>query len=122
MCNAEDFWLGLKKIHSLAQQGPYILRIDLEDWKEERHWAEYHFSLEGPSKDYILHVSHSSGDLPDAMANSTGMRFSTKVRHDDNHQNSTCTRNYTGKEFYRVILQGHLVIRMSTTAIIQIQR
>ncbi|XP_070817239.1 angiopoietin-related protein 3 [Chaetodon trifascialis] len=92
----KDFWLGLKKIQSLTQQGHYVLRIDLEDWKEEQHWAEYRFSLEGPSKDYTLHVSQFSGDLPDAMAHSTGMRFSTKDRNNDNHRNSNCTRNYTG--------------------------
>nr|XP_020458453.1 angiopoietin-related protein 3 [Monopterus albus] len=92
----KDFWLGLKKIHSLAQQGVYILRIDLEDWKEETHWAEYRFSLEGPSEDYALHVSHFSGDLPDVMANSTGMRFSTQDRNDDNHRNLSCTRSHTG--------------------------
>lgn len=92
----KDYWLGLKKIYSLAQQRLYILRVDLEDWKEERHWAEYCFSLEGPSKHYALHVSHPSGDLPDAMANSTGMRFSTKDKNNDNHRNSNCARNYTG--------------------------
>lgn len=89
--------MGLKKIHSLTQQGVKILRIDLEDWKEEKYWAEYNFSLEDPSKDYILHVSHFSGDMPDALANSTGMRFSTKDRNNENHQSSKCSRNYTGK-------------------------
>lgn len=97
MCCAEDVWLGLKKIHSLAQQGAYILRIDLEDWKEEKHWAEYNFSLEGPSQHYALHLSHLSGDLADAMSNSTGMSFSTKDRNNDNQRNSNCARNYTGK-------------------------
>ncbi|XP_040895538.1 angiopoietin-related protein 3 [Toxotes jaculatrix] len=92
----KDFWLGLKKIHSIAQQGVYILRIDLEDWKEEKHWAEYHFSLEGPSKDYSLHVSHFSSDLPDAMANSTGTRFSTKDRNHNNYRSPNCARSYTG--------------------------
>uniref|UniRef100_A0A665UL73 Fibrinogen C-terminal domain-containing protein n=1 Tax=Echeneis naucrates TaxID=173247 RepID=A0A665UL73_ECHNA len=92
----KDFWLGLKKIHSLAQQGAYILRIDLEDWKEEKHWAEYSFSLEGPSEAYTLNVSHFSGDLPDAMANSTGMRFSTKDRNNDAYRNPNCTHNYSG--------------------------
>ncbi|XP_059197761.1 angiopoietin-related protein 3 [Centropristis striata] len=90
----KDFWLGLKKIHSLTQQGVYILRIDLEDWKDGKHWAEYRFSQDGPSKGYTIHVSHFSGDLPDAMANSTGMRFSTK--DNDNHRNSNCARSYTG--------------------------
>ncbi|KAF3690661.1 Angiopoietin-related protein 3 Angiopoietin-like protein 3 ANGPTL3(17-224) Precursor [Channa argus] len=92
----KDFWLGLKKIHSIAQQGLYILRVDLEDWREEKQWAEYSFSLEGPSKDYTLHVSHISSDSPDAMANCTGMRFSTKDRNDDINRNFNCTRNSTG--------------------------
>lgn len=103
VCYAEDFWLGLKKIHSFSQQGVYILRIDLEDWKEEKHWAEYHFSMEGPSKDYTIQVSHFSGDLPDVMANSTSMRFLTKDRNHENHRNSNCTRNYTGKQFYKLL-------------------
>ncbi|KAI3368557.1 hypothetical protein L3Q82_025568 [Scortum barcoo] len=92
----KDYWLGLKKIRSLTQQGAYIMRIDLEDWKEEKHWAEYRFSMEGPPKDYTLHVSHFSGDLPDAMANSTGMRFSTKDRNSDNQGNTNSARNNTG--------------------------
>eukprot|EP00064_Thunnus_orientalis_P015011 superscaffoldBa00002706_g15060 len=90
----KDFWLGLKKIHSLTQQGVYILRIDVEDWKEEKHWAEYRFSLEGPSNHYTLHLSNFSGDLADAMANSTGMSFFTKDRNDDTKRN--CARNFTG--------------------------
>lgn len=92
----KDFWLGLKKIYSLTQQGSHILRVDMEDWKEEKHWAEYRFSLEGPSKDYTLHVSHLSGDLSDVMGNGTGIRFSTKDRNHDNHRSANCLRNYTG--------------------------
>ncbi|XP_035504483.1 angiopoietin-related protein 3 isoform X2 [Scophthalmus maximus] len=92
----KDFWLGLKKIHSLVQQGAYILRIDVEDWKEEKHWAEYRFALDGPSEEYTLHVSHFSGDLPNALANITGMRFSTRDRNNDNPRNSNCARNYSG--------------------------
>lgn len=107
MFYADDFWLGLKKIHSLTQQGVYIFRVDLEDWREEKHWAEYRFSLEDPSKDYTLHISHLSGDLPDAMANSTGMRFSTKDRNNDNNRNSNCARNYSGTEFYKLTQHRH---------------
>ncbi|MED6265160.1 hypothetical protein CHARACLAT_022642 [Characodon lateralis] len=92
----KDFWLGLKKIYTISQLGAYILRIDVEDWKEEKHWAEYSFSLEGPSKDYTLHVSHFAGDLPDAMTNLTGSRFSTKDKNNDNSCNSDCARNCTG--------------------------
>ncbi|XP_057697210.1 angiopoietin-related protein 3 [Corythoichthys intestinalis] len=91
-----DFWLGLKKIHSITQQGLYILRIDMEDWKEDKHWAEYHFSLDGPSENYALNLSNYSGDLIDAMANSSSKRFSTKDQKNGNPQVSNCARNYTG--------------------------
>lgn len=83
--------MGLQKIYSLAQQGVYVLRIDFADWKEEKHWAEYQFSLDGPSKDYIIQVRNFSGDLPDAFANSTGVRFSTKDRNNNENRNSNCS-------------------------------
>ncbi|XP_077390352.1 angiopoietin-related protein 3 [Festucalex cinctus] len=92
----KDFWLGLKKIHSIIQQGSYILKVDLEDWKEDKHWAEYHFSIDGPTEHYALHLSHFSGDLVDAMANSSSTRFSTKDQNNGNPQASNCARNYTG--------------------------
>ncbi|XP_029285551.1 LOW QUALITY PROTEIN: angiopoietin-related protein 3 [Cottoperca gobio] len=104
----KDFWLGLKKIHSFTQQGVYILRVDLEDWKEGKHWAEYRFSLEGPFKGYSLQVSNFSGDLPDSMAKSTGMRFSTTDRNNDNHQNSNCTRSYTGGWWFNACRETNL--------------
>lgn len=91
-----EFWLGLRKIHSLASQGESILRIELEDWKEERRSVEYQFTLEGPQAHYTLHLTHLSGDLPDAMGNHSGMMFSTKDRDNDNHQDSNCAKNYTG--------------------------
>ncbi|XP_074491056.1 angiopoietin-related protein 3 [Sebastes fasciatus] len=109
----KDFWLGLEKIHSVTQQGVYILRIDLEDWKEGKLWAEYRFSLEGPSKGYTLHVSHFSGDLPDAMANSTGMRFSSKDRNNDNHRHSNCARSYAGGWWFKACRETNLNGRYS---------
>lgn len=113
ICHTEDFWLGLKKIHSITQEGGYILRVDLEDWKEEKHWAEYRFSLEGPSKDYSLRVSHFSGDLPDTMANCTGMRFATKDRNTDSNQNSNCARSSTGT------IPSHSILECFSTIVIK---
>lgn len=75
------------------------MKIDLEDWKEEKHWAEYHFSLDDTTEHYALHLSHFSGDLVDAMGNSSGVRFSTKDRNNGNPQVSHCARNYTGIPF-----------------------
>ncbi|XP_040000018.1 angiopoietin-related protein 3-like [Xiphias gladius] len=91
-----EFWLGLRKIHSLAAQGNCVLHIQLDDWKQGRRFMEYRFYLDGPESNYIIHLTHLSGDLPDLMGNHTGMMFSTKDRDNDNHQDFNCAHNYTG--------------------------
>ncbi|KAL7387275.1 hypothetical protein ABVT39_021215 [Epinephelus coioides] len=91
-----EFWLGLRKIHSLAAQGNSVLHIQLEDWKQGRRFIEYRFHLNGPESNYTIHLTHLSGDLPDPMSNHTGMMFSTKDRDNDNLQDSSCAHNYTG--------------------------
>ncbi|XP_041804865.1 angiopoietin-related protein 3-like [Chelmon rostratus] len=91
-----EFWLGLRKIHSLSAQGNSVLHIQLEDWKQDRRFIEYRFYLNGPESNYTIHLMRLSGDLPDPMQNHTGMMFSTKDRDSDNHQGSNCAHSYTG--------------------------
>ncbi|XP_076132176.1 angiopoietin-related protein 3 [Alosa pseudoharengus] len=92
----QEFWLGLEKIYAIARQGESVMLIQLEDWREETRSIEYLFTLDGPATDYTLHLTRLRGNLPDAMSNHTGMRFSTKDRDNDNHEDSNCARNYTG--------------------------
>ncbi|XP_063056656.1 angiopoietin-related protein 3 [Engraulis encrasicolus] len=92
----QEFWLGLEKVYVLGMQGDYVMHIQLEDWREETRFIEYRFVLDGPATDYTLHLTHLRGNLPDAMSNHTGMKFSTKDRDNDNHDESNCARNYTG--------------------------
>ncbi|XP_053493023.1 angiopoietin-related protein 3 [Ictalurus furcatus] len=91
-----EFWLGLAKIYSIARQGDYILSIEMEDWKDERRFIEYMFILDGPASYYTIHLTHLSGNLPDAMSNHTGMMFSTKDKDNDNLDGSSCARSYSG--------------------------
>ncbi|XP_062259910.1 angiopoietin-related protein 3-like [Platichthys flesus] len=91
-----EFWLGLKKFHALAAQGASVLHIQLEDWKQSKHFMEYRFKIEGPESNYTIHLTHLSGELPDPMGNHTGMMFSTKDRDNDNHQDFNCARIYSG--------------------------
>lgn len=98
LCVTGEFWLGLKKIHSLASQGHSLLHIQSEDWKQGKRFIDYSFSLEGPESNYTIHLTQPSGDLPDAMTNvHTGMMFSTKDRENDNHQDPNCSHDYTGR-------------------------
>nr|XP_046265372.1 angiopoietin-related protein 3-like [Scatophagus argus] len=103
-----EFWLGLRKIHSLAAQGNSVLHIQLEDWKQVRHFIEYRFYLNGPESNYTIHLTHLSGDLSDPMSNHTGMMFSTKDRDNDNHQGSNCARNYTGGWWFNACGEANL--------------
>lgn len=91
-----EFWLGLRKIHSLAAQGNSVLHIQLEDWKQGRRFIEYRFDLNGPESNYSIHLMHLAGDLPDLMSNHSGMMFSTKDRDNDKHPDSNCAQSYTG--------------------------
>lgn len=74
-----------------------MMHIQLEDWKQETRSIAYLFTLDGPATDFTLHLTHLRGNLTDAMSNHTGMRFSTKDRDNDNHEDSNCARNYTGE-------------------------
>ncbi|KPP71676.1 angiopoietin-related protein 3 precursor-like [Scleropages formosus] len=91
-----DFWLGLQKILAITRQGDYILRIELDDWKLGRRFADYRFTLGGPTSHYTLHLEHMAGDLPDAMNNNTNMGFSTKDQDHDNNGDGNCAQNYSG--------------------------
>lgn len=88
----EEFWLGLKKIYSITNQGNYILRIELQDWRGNRRHIEYTFSLGGPSTRYSLQLSRMSGSIPNALPEHTELRFSTE----DTASDSNCPENHLG--------------------------
>ncbi|XP_007554982.1 angiopoietin-related protein 3-like [Poecilia formosa] len=91
-----EFWLGLKKMYSLASQGNSVLRIQLEDWKQNRHFIEYRFYLEGPDSDYAIQLEYLSGSLPNPLSNHTGVVFSTKDRDNGRHWASRCSHPQSG--------------------------
>ncbi|KAG7524575.1 hypothetical protein JOB18_013960 [Solea senegalensis] len=91
-----EFWLGLRKVHSLTARSDSVLHIQLEDWKNCNYFIEYRFDLDGPGSNYTINITHLSGDLPDAMSNHTGVMFSTKDRDNDKHMDANCAHSHTG--------------------------
>ncbi|XP_028987724.1 angiopoietin-related protein 3-like [Betta splendens] len=91
-----DVWLGLRKLHSLAAQGNAVLQIRLEDWKQAGRSLQYGFHLDGAERNYTIHLTHLSGDVPDPLINHTGMMFSTKDRDNDRLQSSSCAHLHAG--------------------------
>ncbi|KAM6262328.1 angiopoietin-related protein 3 [Porphyrio hochstetteri] len=92
----EEFWLGLNKTYSITKQGDYILRIELQDWKDNQRHVEYAFSLGGPGTDYTLQLSRISGSIPNALPEQTELRFSTADRDMDTIKDFNCPENYLG--------------------------
>ncbi|XP_062849857.1 angiopoietin-related protein 3-like [Trichomycterus rosablanca] len=90
-----EFWLGLKKILSIARQGDSLLRFQMEDWKQEKQTMEFQYTLEGAESNYTIHLK--SEDLTSEVDIPTGMRFSTKDNNDGNRSTDpTCAHDYTG--------------------------
>ncbi|NXY65223.1 ANGL3 protein, partial [Callaeas wilsoni] len=89
-------WLGLKKIYAITQQGNYVLRIELQDWRGSRRHIEYAFSLGGPSTNYTLRLSRMSGSIPNALPEHTELRFATADRAGDAAGNFSCSQNHLG--------------------------
>ncbi|KAM9718569.1 angiopoietin-related protein 3-like [Menidia menidia] len=89
-----EFWLGLKKIRSLAAQGSFILHVLLEDRLKHRLFVEYRLQLDGPEKNYSARLVRLSGNLPDPAGDPRGVTFSTVDR--GNQQDSGCGAPQSG--------------------------
>ncbi|NWQ77703.1 ANGL3 protein, partial [Columbina picui] len=92
----EEFWLGLNKTYSITKQGDYILRIELQDWKDNKRFIEYAFSLGGLETNYTLQLSRISGSIPNALPEQTELRFSTVDQDPDTINNFNCPENFLG--------------------------
>ncbi|XP_063404621.1 microfibril-associated glycoprotein 4-like [Mytilus trossulus] len=96
----QEFWLGNDYLHLLTSQGHYRLRIDMEDFDNNKTYALYHhFSIGGESSGYILSVSGYSGDAGDSMTFQNGQKFSTKDRDNDIWGND-CAEESKGAWWY----------------------
>ncbi|XP_066228286.1 angiopoietin-related protein 3 [Saccopteryx leptura] len=89
-----EFWLGLEKIYSIIKQSNYILRIELEDWKDSKHYIEYFFNLGNHETNYKLHLVEITGNIPNAFAENKDLVFSTWDHRAKGYFN--CPENYSG--------------------------
>ncbi|XP_076086854.1 fibrinogen-like protein 1 [Mytilus galloprovincialis] len=86
-----EFWLGNKIIALLTSIGTHELRINLEDWDENKRYANFkNFKIDGASDKYRLHISGYSGDAGDGMTEYNGYYFSTYDRDHDTYSSVNC--------------------------------
>ncbi|XP_038188833.1 angiopoietin-related protein 3 [Arvicola amphibius] len=72
-----EFWLGLEKIYAIVKQSNYILRLELQDWKDSKHYVEYSLRLGGQETNYTLHLAETAGNVPEALPEHRDLVFST---------------------------------------------
>ncbi|XP_071168198.1 microfibril-associated glycoprotein 4-like [Mytilus edulis] len=96
----EEFWLGNDHLHQLTSQGKYKMRIDMEDFENNKKFALYDkFGVGSKSSGYILDVSGYSGDAGNSFAVQNGQKFSTKDKDNDTYGKS-CAVAYKGGWWY----------------------
>ncbi|KAM8940303.1 fibrinogen gamma chain isoform 2-T2 [Pelodytes ibericus] len=109
-----EYWLGNEKIHLLSTQStiPYVLRIELEDWNNQKSYADYNTFRTGSEKDnYRLTYSYfMGGDAGDAFdgfdfgddasdkfyTSHNGMQFSTYDRDNDKFAGNCAEQDGSG--------------------------
>ncbi|XP_049992330.1 angiopoietin-related protein 3 isoform X2 [Alexandromys fortis] len=72
-----EFWLGLEKIYAIVKQSNYILRLELQDWKDSKHYVEYSLRLGSHETNYTLHLAETAGNVPEALPEHRDLMFST---------------------------------------------
>ncbi|XP_038634318.1 angiopoietin-related protein 4 [Scyliorhinus canicula] len=104
-----EFWLGLEKLYTIVRQGGYLLRIELEDWANHTEHTEYPFSLGSEATDYTMTVnSPISGNLKNAISESSGLGFSTRDQDHDLKFNKSCAKHLTGGWWFTTCGQANL--------------
>lgn len=86
--------MGLEKISAIVKQSTYILRIELEDWKDNMHYIEYSFHLGNHESNYTVHLAQISGNVPTALPEHKDLVFSTWDHKAKTHLN--CPESYSG--------------------------
>ncbi|XP_076071411.1 fibrinogen C domain-containing protein 1-like [Mytilus galloprovincialis] len=91
-----EHWLGNDRVHQLTRLGNNVLRIYLEDWEGNSHYAVFNiFSLGDEVSNYSLSYGSYSGNAGNSLANN--MKYTTADRQNDGRQKGkNCAFNHYG--------------------------
>ena len=104
-----EYWLGLTYIHRLTASAAQQLRVDLEDFDGNTAYALYRsFIVYGAADQYRLQVSEYTGSAGDAMEFSSGQRFSTYDRDNDQSPDFFCARQHGSPWWHNHCSYAHL--------------
>lgn len=95
----EEYWLGLAVIRKITNENRSELKIELEDFNNERRTATYNFSI-GAEPNYKLNVKNYSGNAGNAMRIHDNRPFSAFDRDMDSLASDNCARERGGGWWY----------------------
>ena len=107
-----EFWLGNDKIHRLTASRPSSLRVELEDWNDDRVYAKYgKFHIGDEQTLYRLEVGSYSGTAGDSIITSchklNNMAFTIKDR-DNDKAGGNCAVEWKGAWWYNKCQNSNL--------------
>ena len=104
-----DFWMGLDLLHKMTALGEHELRVDLQDFSDNRAYAQYDYFAVGDEESfYILIVGEYEGTAGDGLSHHNGNPFSTKDQDHDNDSDRNCAVIYKGAWWYTNCLVSDL--------------
>lgn len=87
--------MGLEKMRSISEQGPYELQVELSDGGQPLPVARYRFRLDGEEEKFALHLEDQSSS-PQVSTGSSGVPFSTADRDNDLAADVNCAELLSG--------------------------
>nr|XP_061795791.1 angiopoietin-related protein 4-like [Nerophis lumbriciformis] len=107
-----EFWLGLEKIHAIAKNGGYILKIKLSDWGNDLASIRLPFQLGGEETKYLLQIQEVGTFSPLESALGTdgvaGLPFSTSDQDNDHKKDTSCAKHLSGGWWFSNCGQSNL--------------
>jgi len=105
-----EFWLGLRAANILTSAHHFKLRVELEDHKGRKYYANYKKFRIGPGNGYRLRISGFSGNIYNALRYHRNQRFSTYDKDQDATSRRNCAIHNGGwwyKRCHYTVLTGH---------------
>ncbi|XP_031746209.1 ficolin-like isoform X1 [Xenopus tropicalis] len=98
-----EFWLGNENIHLLTSSGNFQLRIDLQDFDNNRTYATYsQFRIEPEAQKYTLRFgAFTGGTAGDSLSSHNNKAFETGDVQYDTSVTANCARMYKGAWWYQ---------------------
>nr|XP_061791245.1 angiopoietin-related protein 4-like [Nerophis lumbriciformis] len=94
-----EFWLGLENIHTISEQGQYLLQVEVTDLAGETQSTRYRVQLDEEEKKYALHLEQdplSALKGESFLTGASGLPFSTADCDNDLNVDVNCSELHSG--------------------------